>query len=119
MARLSLALVLIPLVCLQANAQAIVVEGESYVASHNEGGDPISVVGCAAASGGQAVEGFDFPGDWIEVVLGIAENGAFTDRLRSGGDAGEESDIRSTVFGADPLGQDLVSVFHTVGMGIG
>jgi hypothetical protein len=101
-----------------ANAQGIIVEAEAYSAYHNEGGNPIMWVDCGAASGGRAVEGLDYPGDWIEVALTIG-NGSFTDRIRSAGLFDSTSTIGSTVFGAGPGGVDLNSTFSTYGLGIG
>jgi hypothetical protein len=117
--RVSLVVILLTLLCVSANAGPIIIQAESYVASHDEGGLEINVVDCSGAGGGQAVEGFDFPGDWIEIILIVDENESFSDNLRSGGDLGQESELRSTVFGAGPLGEDLVSTFNTVGLGIG
>ena len=119
MARLLLAFTLLTLLCVSANAQSIRLEAEHYVASHDQGGVAIYVTTCSGASGGRAVEGFDFPGDWIEVVLTVGQNYSFSDKLRSGGNSGEESELQSTIFGASPLGEDQFSTFHTVGMGIG
>jgi hypothetical protein len=119
--RLLMGLIFVALFFASANAQSIRVEAESYiyVAYHDEGGVALNVVSCSGASGGQAVEGFDFPGDWIEVILEVPENGSFCDSLRSGGLTAHECDLQSTVFGAGPLGEDLVSAFHTIGEGIG
>ncbi len=101
-----------------AYAQGIIVEAETFTAYHNEGGNSIMWIDCSAASGGRAVEGLDYPGDWIEVTLAI-ENGSFTDRIRSAGLVDLTSSIRSTVFGAGPGDVDLTSVFTTYGLGIG
>jgi hypothetical protein len=107
------------LLLLVSAAQAIIVEAESYVASYNAGGSAIYVVSCSAASGGLAVEGFDTPGDWIEVALNVPEIYGYADSLRSAGESGLQSDIRITVFGADPNGGDVLSYYHTLGQGIG
>jgi hypothetical protein len=102
-----------------ASAESVWVEAETFTAKHDAGGLTIYVTGCSGASGGQAVEGFDTPGDWIELKLDIAENGAFIDSLRSGGMSMVESDLRCTVYGAGPLGGDLTSTYSTLGYGIG
>ena len=104
--------------CGGALAQGLMVEAETYGASHDEGGIPIQVVTCSAASGGRAVEGFDYPGDWLEVTLTIG-TGSFTDNIRSAGMFDSTSSQRSTILGADPAGKDLVSHFSTYGLGIG
>ena len=112
---------LLGLVLLLASSQAhaLLIEAETFVASYNAGGDPIVVVSCSAASGGYAVEGFDSPGDWIELVLNVPATYGYADSLRSAGNFGYESDLRTTIFGADPDGGDVVSAYHTVGAGIG
>ena len=100
-------------------SQAIIIEAEAYVASYNAGGEPIGWVYCSGASGGRAVEGFDSTGDWIEVVLTVPGTYGYVDSIRSAGYVEYESDIRSTVFAADPTGGDVLSAYHTVGAGIG
>lgn len=114
-------LLVVGLVCFAtgaAHAQGIIVEAETFTAYHNEGGNSIQWVDCDAASGGRAVEGFDYPGDWIEVTLTIW-NGSFTDKIRSAGLFDSTSSIRSTILGAGPGGVDLNSFFDTYGLGIG
>jgi hypothetical protein len=102
-----------------AHAQSIVVEAELYVDYHNEGGTTIYVTTCSGASGGLAVEGFDWTGDWIELTLTIPEAGSYADSLRSAGLTSIASEIHSTILGGAPGGGDLTSVFNTVGLGIG
>ncbi|HVP58779.1 MAG TPA: hypothetical protein VMU02_11855 [bacterium] len=118
MAKLVLLGILV-LLCSASGAYAIIIEAESYVASYNAGGDAIHIVTCTAASGGLAVEGFDTPGDWIEVVLNVPQVYGYVDSLRSAGETGYQSDIRATVFGANPDGGDILSYYHTLGEGIG
>jgi len=119
LARLLLVLIFIALLSFTASAESIWVEAETYTASHDVGGTAIYITGCSGASQGLAVEGFDTPGEWIELKLTIPENGSFTDSLRSGGMSMVESDLRCTVFRGGPVGEDLVSDFHTLGYGIG
>lgn len=102
-----------------SSAYCIVIEGETFVASQDLGGLPIAWTYCSGASGGKAVDGLDIPGEWIELVLETPDVGSFTDSLRSAGLLDEESDLRSTVVNGGPGGTDLVSSFHTVGLGIG
>jgi hypothetical protein len=116
--RLSAIAVLACLLCFATGARGITIEAEGFVASHNEGGNSIVEATCSAASGGKAVEGFDYPGDWIEVVLVVGESGSFTDTLRSAGLIDSLSSERSTIYGCGPSGEDLVSSFAAVGMGI-
>jgi hypothetical protein len=119
LARLLLALIFIALLSSSAGAESIWVEAEAYTASFDAGGLAIYITGCSGASGGMAVEGFDYPGDWIELKLTVGESGAFVDSLRSGGLLNAESDIRATIYGAGTVGDDLVSDFHTYGYGVG
>ncbi|MGQ9604106.1 MAG: hypothetical protein ACUVUU_07815 [bacterium] len=99
-------------------AEAITIEAEGFISSHDEGGVAIYVVACSGASGGYAVEGFDYVGDWIEIAFSIAQSATFIDSLRSAGLLYEESDIIATYLGAGPGSSDLTSIFHTVGKGI-
>jgi hypothetical protein len=102
-----------------ANAQTIVVEAENYVTFSNKGGTTIYVTSCSGASGGLAVEGFDWVGDWIEVVVNIPEAGSYADSLRSAGLLSIASEIQSTVLNGEPGGGDHISTFNMVGLGIG
>lgn len=102
-----------------AGGQAIIVEAESYVASNDIGGTVIYVTSCSGASGGQAVEGFDTPGEWIEVVVNVPAAGSYADSIRSAGLLNYESDLQSTIFCGGPVGTDLTSAYHTLGLGIG
>lgn len=100
-------------------AHQITVEAETYTASFNTGGEAIYITECPAASGGYAVEGFDSPGEWIEVSLTISVLGAYTDTLRSASELDYEGDTRITIAGGAPDGGDLESYYHTMGVGIG
>ena len=119
MVKMLMVFTLMVVVCASANAQPIILEAESYVASHDEGGSAIYVTACGAASGGLAIEGFDFPGDWIEVAFVLDQNKSMASRVRSGGDVGVATDLQSTIFGAGTLGEDLISAFPTQGVGVG
>ena len=118
MPRQLLAIGLAVLLSSMAHAESILVEAESFVASHDSGGSSIVIVPCASASGGQAVDGFDHVGDWIEVVVSVSQVGAYADSLRSAGDTGRLSEIGATIFGGGPGGSDLSSTYDTVGFGI-
>lgn len=97
---------------------ALTIEAENFISSHDEGGTQIYVVACSGASGGYAVEGFDYVGDWIELAFSTSGSATYVDSLRSAGLLGAQSDIRATYLGAGPGGTDLTSTFHTVGKGI-
>lgn len=101
-----------------ATAAPIILEAEDYVAAFNVGGDPIYVTSCPGASGGYAVEGYDYPGDFIELEVDIAQAGDYDDILRSGGELYEWSDHFA---GYRIKGGATFSyaMFYTYGMGIG
>jgi hypothetical protein len=100
-------------------AEAVVIEAEDYVTAHDEGGATIYITTCSGASGGRAIEGFDWPGDWIEVVFNVSEAGSMADSLRSAGVENVASGFKSTIVGAGPGGVDLSSSYDTMGLGIG
>ena len=113
--------VLLALVIMPAAIYAhdITLEAEDYVNSFDTGGTAIYVTACSGASGGYALEGFDSPGDWIEMVLTIDELGAYADTLRSAGLYGYESDMRITIMEGAPDGGDIESYYSPIGLGIG
>ncbi len=101
-----------------ASAIEVFIEAEDYVASHDAGGVSIYVTACSAARGGLAVEGYDYPGDWIELRVVLPVGGAYADMFRSAGDDLVASDHKLTVRAEG--GDDLAfSGYHTVGMGVG
>jgi hypothetical protein len=114
-----LALVVLAVLGATAGSASILVEAESFVASYNAGGNSIAIQSCSGASGGYAVEGFDFVGDWIEMMVTIPETYSYADSMRSAGEYAVESDIAMSIFGAYPGGGDVTSAYHTVGEGIG
>jgi hypothetical protein len=97
---------------------AVLVEAENYVASYNTGGIGIQIVACSGASGGYAVEGVDVPGEWIEIPVTVPEIYGYADTLRSAGETGVESDLEMRIVSAFPGGGDVISTYHTVGLGI-
>jgi hypothetical protein len=110
---------IIMLISSSAGAQTIIAEAEYFLAYHDEGGTAIYIKTCTAASGGLAVEGFDWTGDWIELSVTIPDAGSYADSLRAAGLITVESETESTVFGGAPGGGDLVSTFNLLGLGIG
>ena len=119
MLRLILALPAVILLSASSYAHDITVEAEDYTNSFNTGGESIIVTECSGASGGFAVEGFDSPGEWIEVTITTPELGAYGDTLRSAGLYGYDSDMRITIMGGAQGGGNLTSYYHPVGLGIG
>lgn len=101
-----------------ACALPIFLEAEDYITSYNAGGVSIYVTSCSGASGGLAVEGYDYPGDWIEMRVALTEGGAYEDWFRSAGDDLVASDHRVTIR-VEGEGDIAASGYHTVGMGIG
>ncbi|MFZ1947096.1 MAG: hypothetical protein WAW06_06085 [bacterium] len=104
---------------LATSAQAVTAEAENFIASYNAGGEEIYWLGCSGASGGRAVEGVDTAGDWIEIAVDVPTTYGYADTLRSAGNTLEESYFQVTIPGACPGGGDVVSTYHTVGLGIG
>jgi hypothetical protein len=113
--------VLLVLILLSASiyAHEITLEAEDYTSSFNTGGESIYVTACSGASGGYAVEGFDSPGEWIEITLTTPELGAYADTLRSAGLYGYESDMRITIMNGAEGGGDIQSYYDPIGLGIG
>jgi hypothetical protein len=110
---------IIMLISSSASAQSIIVEAENYLTYYNAGGTTIYVTSCSAASGGLAIEGFDWTGDWIEYAVNIPVAGAYADSVRAAGLIAVESEFQSTIFGGAPGGGNLVSTFNMLGLGIG
>jgi hypothetical protein len=110
---------LIILLCSAASAQSIMVEAENYITFYNAGGTTIYVTNCSGASGGLAVEGFDWTGDWIELVVNIPLAGSYADSIRAAGLVSIASEFQSRVINGKPGGGDFLSTFNIVGLGIG
>jgi len=100
-------------------AHDITLEAEDYTYWHNEGNTTIYETPCSGASGGYAMEGFDYVGDWIEYELTVFVAGAYADTLRSACLYGLQSHVRVTIYGGAPGGGDITSEYQPVGMGIG
>ena len=96
----------------------ILVEGETYVASHDLGGYSIHVTYCSSASGGYAADGLDIPGEWIELDVTLAEAHAYRARLALQGWPDESSTLRLAL--TPQAGGDAPSAdFAHEGSGIG
>jgi hypothetical protein len=101
-----------------ANATPIILEAEDYVGSFNLGGDYIYITSCSGASGGYAVEGYDYPGDYIELEVDITQAGQYEDILRSGGELFEYSEHFAT-FRIKGGSTFSFADYSTMGLGIG
>jgi hypothetical protein len=102
-----------------ASAYTVVLQASDYIASYNAGGADFYVTPCGGATNGLGVEGYDYPGDWIELKLVISAEGTYRDSLRTAADDEAEADHLMTVFapGGVPVGTQ--SPYHTTGLGIG
>jgi hypothetical protein len=103
---------------LPAAGSPIILEAEDYIGSFNVGGEPFYVTFCSGASGGLAVEGYDYPGDYIDFMVVLPQAGTYNDTLRSGGLLYEFSSHFAT-FRRPNSGTLAYSQYHTMGMGIG
>ncbi len=101
-----------------AYAVPIILEAEDYVGSFNVGGNPIYVTTCSGASGGLAVEGYDYIGDYIELRVEIPQAGDYDDILRSGGELYVFSEHFAT-YRIDGGSTFAFATFSTMGLGIG
>ena len=113
-----LVLAILVLLAHSACAVPVFLEAENYISSYNAGGVSIYVTSCSGASGGLAVEGYDYPGDWIELRVVLPQGGAYEDWFRSGGDDLAASDHKVTIR-VEGEGNMASSGYHTVGMGVG
>ncbi len=102
-----------------ASAYTVVLQASDYIASHNAGGADFYITPCGGATNGLGVEGYDYPGDWIELKLAITSGGTYRDSLRTAADDEAEGDHLITLFGpgGEPVGAP--SACRTVGLGIG
>jgi len=109
------------LTLLAANAWAlsVTIQADAYIDSYNAGGTELYVTSCGGASNGLAVEGYDHPGDWIELKLVITHGGDYVDSLRSAGDDLAGAEHLVTVFGPGGVPLETTSSYTTMGMGIG
>lgn len=102
-----------------ASAYTVILQASDYIATHNAGGGEFYTTPCGGATNGLGVEGYDYPGDWIELKLVISQESGYLDSLRTAADDAALGDHILTVFdsGGVPLGQ--TSYFRTEGLGIG
>lgn len=88
-----------------ASPQTIRIEAEDYVASHNVGGGQIVLAACNyGASGGRAIEGLDWNGDYVEYLLTLSQEFCFVDSLRSAGRVGSFREFVMEFFREDEPG---------------
>lgn len=106
------------------SANVIRIEAESYVNAHELGGNGsrIGRVGCSSASEGQAVDGLDVPGEYVEWNFPVAEAGCFVDSLCSAGGAPPNGMVREftiQVFAqgsTEPLYEDGITTIEGNGV---
>ncbi len=70
---------------LPCGAAGIRIEAEALTNAYNYSGATIFKTNCIGSSGGLAVDGMDFPGEWIEIPFTLNETAVFVDSLRSAG----------------------------------
>jgi hypothetical protein len=76
------------------------VELEDYTESYNEPGSiPITAPGCPGASGLKAVQGMDYPGEWIKVPVYVARAGEYQVLVAYQASAGDDIRVRVGIEG--------------------
>jgi hypothetical protein len=98
------------------------VELEDYTDHHDdEAGELWLRVGtCSEASGGRMVKGLDYPGEWIEVPVTVAEGGEYEVVLSYAAYPGDT--LRATVTVGDcssPLTEPVCEFVMDKGVGVG
>ena len=101
-----------------AISQTVLVECESFTAFQDLGGLPIAKVSCAYASGGQAVDYVDVPGEWIQLSVIFPEDGYYSDSLCCAAYIGAVNTLRLTL-SDEALKAEQTSDVEVVGSGIG
>lgn len=101
-----------------ASGYTVTLQATDYIASFNAGGADFYETPCGGATNGLGLEGYDYPGDWIELKLVISQPSTYRDSLRSAADGEAEGEHMVTIFdpGGVPVG---TSYYRTVGLGIG
>jgi hypothetical protein len=107
------------MVATTASAYTVVLQASDYIASHNAGGSDFYATPCGGATNGLGLEGYDFPGDWIELKMVIGSEGTYRDSLRTAADDMMEGNHLVTVFGPGGVPVGNPSPHQTVGLGIG
>jgi hypothetical protein len=95
------------------------VEAEDYVAYNDLGGVLIDDVGCPGTSSGYIVKGLDRFGEWIELSVTFPESGYYKIEVGIQGSEGLEYELRTTLVGGGPVGEDLRAEYFYVGEGMG
>lgn len=116
-----LPVVLAALICAQAAAaeDAIFVEGEGYKTYQDLGGMMIGREYCTSASGSQAADGIDVPGEWIRLNVTFSTGGWYEPFLAYQANDADTIGMRLTI-ASSPRGlEDLTSDFTVRGYGIG
>jgi hypothetical protein len=99
--------------------EAIFVEGEGFKVSQDLGGMPITREYCTSASGHQAADGIDIPGEWIRLPLTITTAGLYDLFVAYQANDGDTVQVRLTIPGSPNEREDIVSDFTLQGYGIG
>lgn len=101
-----------------AISQTVLVECESYTAFQDLGGMPIATLSCSYASGGQAVDYVDVPGEWIQLSVTFPGDGYYSDSLCCAAYIGAVNTLRLTL-SDEALKAEQTSDVEVVGSGIG
>ena len=99
-------------------ADGLRVEAENLTDFYNYSGTTIGTVSCSAASGRLAIQGVDFPGEWIEIPFTLTSAVAFVDSLRSSGYTNERRQF-SVHFISEGNLQSAPGDTATTGLGLG
>ena len=99
-------------------ADGLRVEAEGLATFYNYSGTTIGTVACSGASGRFAIQGVDFPGEWIEIPFTVTSAVAFVDSLRSSGYTNEHRQL-SVHFISEGNLQSAPGDTMTTGLGLG
>lgn len=99
-------------------AAGLRVEVEDLTTFYNYSGTTIGTVSCSGASGQFAIQGVDFPGEWIEIPFTLTSTVAFVDSLRSSGYTNERRQF-SVHFISEGNLQSAPGDTTTTGLGLG
>jgi hypothetical protein len=98
--------------------EAVEVEGEDYTSFSNLGGYDITEGFCSNASGSFYAFGIDVPGEWIQLPINVLKPGCYDSWILAQGFHDVRSDLKMTVFGAGPGGEDVTAYYEVIGQGL-
>jgi hypothetical protein len=102
---------------ISAYSTKLKIEGESYTSTHDIAGNPIMSGDVGGCSGGYALLGMDWPGEWVNYVVTFDTLGYYSTSVVCKGSAGITCTLKATFFPIMP--GESQSVFYSfVGSGI-